>query len=61
MFSNHASKILATVGQVGVLIRYMAESCHNSSSSAISTTPENRESRNRACSFALMGRSPVLP
>ncbi len=56
-FSDQASKMRVTVGQVGDFTRYVAESCQPSSSSAISSTPETRESRSSACSSGHHGCS----
>ena len=58
MFSNQACRILTTVGHVGDITRYMAENCHNSSSSAINSTPENRESRRTAAASESWGVRP---
>ena len=57
MFSNQASKMRVTVGQVGDVTTYMAESCHSSSSSAISSTPEIREFRKTALQLRIHGTS----
>src|SRR5947207_11591689 len=53
MFSSQASKMRVTVGHVGVLTRYIAESCHSSRSRATRTTPDARESRSIDWSLAI--------